>query len=197
MNGNKVLDLIINFVKAINIGEFCDEDNNLKIFSPKYLLNQILRQISITNNNYYISRLAIQKWKEISDDDIKNYSYRKIVTCNNEFPIFVKCYKNNSKQYEEKILTKGNKFTYKDVFHDEHMIPIDIIIKQLCDLDKNNNLSYENINKVLNQIYICKMLKEEDRKIKEKYKRPFNLTEIIENIYKPVGINIIKLIHLK
>ena len=188
---NKVLELIINFVKAINNGVFCDDTYEIK--SPKYLLNQIIRQVSIPENNYYISEKAKQKWEELSKENIKNYSYQKKVYCNNENSIIVKCYKNNGKNFEEKQLIKGKRFIYKDIFHDEHMIPIDVIIKQLCDLEFKNNLNYNSVKNILNNIFVCKMLKEEDRNIKEKYKRPYNLKQIIEKIYMPAGIKIIKL----
>lgn len=144
---NIVLDLIINFVKAINIGVFYDKNKSYKINSPKYLLNQILRQIDIPENNYYISQKAKQKWAELSKDDIKNYTYQKIAYCDNENFVNVKCYKNNRKSFEEKKLTKGEKFIYKDIFHDEHIIPIDVIIKQLCNLEYNNKLNYNNVKK--------------------------------------------------
>jgi len=188
---NEVLNLIINFVKAINEETF--KDNNYEINSPRYLLNQILRQIQLPERNYYISERAKQKWLELSKENIKNYYYQKHVLCENNNPVIVKCYKSNRNNFVEKELIKGNKFVYKDVFHDEHMIPIDVIIKKLCEFYLSGQLNYTNVEQTINNIYICKMLKEEDRNIKIKYNRPFELEKVIENIYLPAGIKIEKL----
>ena len=188
---NEVLNLIINFVKAINEGTF--KDNNYQINSPRYLLNQILRQIQLPESNYFISERAKQKWLELSKENIKNYYYQKHVLCENNNPVIVKCFKSNSNNFAKKELVNGNKFVYKDVFHDEHMIPIDIIIKKLCEFYLSGQLNYNNVEQTINNIYICKMLKEEDRNIKIKYNRPFELEKVIQNIYLPAGIKIEKL----
>ena len=188
---NEVLNLIINFVKAINEGTF--KDNNYQINSPRYLLNQILRQIQLPESNYFISERAKQKWLELSKENIKNYYYQKHVLCENNNPVIVKCFKSNSNNFAKKELVNGNKFVYKDVFHDEHMIPIDIIIKKLCEFYLSGQLNYNNVEQTINNIYICKMLKEEDRNIKIKYNRPFELDKVIQNIYLPAGIKIEKL----
>lgn len=188
---NNTIDLIICFVKSINYNKVID-DGKHKIEGTKYLLNQILRQYDIPKQNYLITKKAIDLWQQLSNDNINNYFYRDTVVCKNTLPVDVKIYKNNSNSFTYLTLNKDDKFTYKDVFHNEHIIPIEIIIRQLVDLDKNNKLDYNNVENVLSNIYICRMLKEEDRKIKIKFNRPYNLNQIIDTIYTPVGIKIVK-----
>lgn len=192
MENNIVIDIIIVFVKALksNAVIFNDNYKQYKIHSPKYLLNQILRQYEIADDHYLLSKKAEQLWEKITNEDIKNYHYRNTVFCENDEPIKVKIFKNNSNIFEEKILNKKDKFVYNDIFHNEHIIPIEIIIEQLTLLENQNKLNYENVKNVLDSIYVCRMLKEEDRRIKYKYKRPFNLNYILDNIYKEAGIEI-------
>lgn len=68
------------------------------------------------------------------------------------------------------------------------MTPVNDIIERLTTIDTPN---YENVSKVLNSIYICKMLKDEDRGLYPKYHRPSEISQIIDKIYTPAGIEIV------
>ena len=97
-------------------------------------------------------------------------------------------YTGNKIESTAEKLVKGINFPFNNVFHDEHVIPIRMIISQLLALD---SFTYENVELILSQMYICKILKTEDRQIKQKSIRPSCLIDAINSCYIPVGINVV------
>ena len=195
-NKNLVLDIIIAFVKGFKSeGEVIQTNYNgvtYKIHSCRYLLNQILRQWHTPKERYYVSKRAMQLWEKLSKDDIGNYYYNNIVTCECEEPIKVRIYTGSSNNFENRILNKGDKFKFNSVFHEEHIIPINVIIDQLCNLQE---LTYSNVEKILNKISICRILKEEDKMLNanhSKKHRPCDVEDVLNNIYRKVGIEVVK-----
>ena len=191
MEKNKVLDIIIEFVNAVkNEGRIEVKKNNklYSIFSARYLLGQIIRQYEIPKNHYYISKSAQNKWKTLSNEDVWKYTHRNIVKCSAKNEVEIKKFKNNGREATVQKIKTGEKFVFNDVFHDEHIIPVKIIIEELLKIEK---LSYSNVEEVLDKIYICRMLKEEDRSIDIKANRPFDFKKVIDEIYKPKGIKIL------
>lgn len=91
----------------------------------------------------------------------------------------------NSKDPNLITLTKGESFAYREVFHDEHIIPINVIINELLKL---SNLNYQTVVEILSKISVCKMLKTEDRSIYNARKRVFDVNEIIETTYLEANI---------
>lgn len=49
-------------------------------------------------------------------------------------------------------------------------------------------LSYQSVEKVLSNIYVCRILKWEDRKIKPKSNRPFDFELVKKQIYESEDI---------
>ena len=186
----KVLDIIIEFVKAIkntpkiNKDEayFYMNDGKNILWNAKYLLGQVLRQYAIKPNHKFISVRASKLWKEITDEEIDNYYYTKGVPVHRE--TILNLYKGAEKEPSQKDIKfeVGQKFAYRQVFHDEHIIPIDMVIEKLCELESVN---YENVQKILDNIYMCRMLKSENIKLNKgnKSKRNWNVIDTIEDIY--------------
>ena len=186
----KVLDMIIAFVKAVkntpkvSKNEVCyyrkDEENIL--WDAKYLLGQRLREYAIKPNHKFISVRASKLWKEITDEEIDNYYYTKGVPVHRE--TILNLYKGAEKDPSKKDIKfeVGQKFAYRQVFHDEHIIPIGKIIEELCKLESPN---YENVQKILDNIYLCRMLKSENIKLNKgnKNNRAWDVKETIEEIY--------------
>lgn len=141
-----------------------EETDNYQIFnhSANYILNQLLRQIKIPDKNWYISYKASILWKKITTDDIENYKYQSKVTMTNSERLEVITFKGNSNNKIPKPLEKGGSFAYREVFHDEHIIPINVIIKEL---DKLTSPTYESVVDIISKIHICRILKSEDRDI--------------------------------
>lgn len=207
-NKNVVLDIIIEFVKG-----FYSEENSIQLESKKeghcklkscnYLLNQILRQWDIPKENYYVSKAADALWKELAseDDSINNYTYTQKVKFNKDNPVTVDVYKGSEKKGTPTKLSKDDKenntFKFNSVFHEEHIIPICVVMDKLCELYEEDKLNYENVVNILNKISICKMLKREDRKLNEmnfKKNRPFDVEKILKEQYghEKVKIEVIK-----
>ncbi len=187
---NELLDIIIPFIVATKNSRPINSENQLvpQMGNTKYLLGQMIRQLWLPKDHYFVSKKAKTLWEQISTKDIFDYYYRKWVLCENEQEIVVNCYKNNSRTFNALRIKSGDYIVYKDVFHDEHMTPINDIIERLIAIDSPN---YENVSDVLNSIYICKMLKDEDRMLYPKYHRPNDIKQIINNIYIPAGIEVL------
>jgi len=170
-----------------------DNDNYyyIHINYIKYLLGQTIRCITIPEEKFYLSYEAKKLWDKIrinTNDNIFKYYYNNTVKYNNEIPIEVKTYKGASSKPIERILKKGDCFHFREVFHDDHIIPMKLIVKRLFDLEKPD---YDKVMSILKNISICRMLKIEDRRIKERSKRPFNESEIVEKLYSRYGIYLI------
>ena len=196
MKNNKVLDIIIEFTKAAKRKNpkdrkiiFDSGEKFYKICGAGYLLGQIIRQYDIPLENYYISEAAEKKWQELSDKNIWDFTYRDTVLCTSKNPVSVKQYIGSNKEplkdENTNFLNGGQKFIFRNIFHDEHIIPIKIIIQELFGLEE---LSYDKVEEVLNKICVCRILKEEDRKISRTANRYFDFEQTYHNVYKSNNI---------
>lgn len=185
-----VLDIIISLTKAIQKtpkkrkGEACFYlyDGKNILWGAKYILGQVLRQYRIDNTHIFTSVAADKLWKEITNEEMYKYNYTMQV------PIHYECkldlYKGAaSKPFETQKTHKINDtFQYRQVFHDEHVIPIEMIIKKL---EGEKNLTYENVQKILDNIYMCRMLKSENIELNKgnRNTREWDIKKTIEEIY--------------
>lgn len=192
----KVLDIIIAFIKAVkktqiieNDCQYYLEDDVNCLWGAKYLLGQILRQYRINKDHIFVSVAADKLWREITDgkEKIENYHYTKNVHVYKECKLDL--YKGASKHPsdKEKLIPVNGTFQYRQVFHDEHVIPIADIIEKLITFD---DLNYENVQSVLNNIYICRMLKRENCGLSHKG-RSWSIKETIETTYRQHNIEIV------
>ncbi len=185
---SKVVNIIIEFLNGCkNEGRIVDDnkDEYCAITNCHYLLGQIIRNYHIEYNHYFISENALDLWKKITDEPFFHYWYRDKVLMTKEESIIVYEYVGNSKKFNERLLKKGDKFTFRDVFHDEHIVPIKMILDELLSLDSPN---YDNVKKILDKIYICRMLKSEDRKLVNKYNRSTDINEVLKTDYKDIEL---------
>ena len=193
MQQNKILDIIINLLNGIKNGnqllEKVDDNRTIGLGGCAYLLNQIIRQYQIPQSHYFISEKAFELWTKISTDNIFKYTYRDKVTKNVNDYVQVDKYKGGEKDPYQKqaILKKGANFIYNDVFTDEHIVTVSNIIDELLNLP---TYEYSSIIKILDKIYICKMLKGEDHIIKNRSNRSTDYREVIVRDYSEAGIKI-------
>ena len=188
---NIVFDIIIALVKGKIKDDRLEYVANGKTFalhSVSYLLGQTIRQYVLPESHILVSEGAQKLWMQISDEDIKTKHHRDSVICKNKTAINVPMYNGsrNAPAYEQ--LTYGEKFPFNNVFHDEHMIPIKIIVQQLVELKE---LTYANVERILNQMYVCKILKDEDRRIKPKSNRPNCLIKVVDQCYTTADITVV------
>jgi hypothetical protein len=192
MGDNIVLDLIIAFIKGKKASDknvtYLDKEKEYTIHNADYLLPQIIRHYNVPPNRYRLSKKAKEKWTELTlyGENINNYYHRESIECKNN-GITVKMYKGAEHEGITKVLNKGDKFTYNDVFHNEHMIPINKIIKKLEELPE---LTYDSVSDILDKIWVCRILKEEDRAIESKYSinRSMDIDEVIKTAYKDIEL---------
>lgn len=191
MEQNKIFDIIINLLEGIKSNNTLvvndAEGDKYKLCGCSYLLNQTIRQYEIPKDHYFISEKAFELWSKIRNDDILNYSYRNKVIKNTADIVFIDKYSGSNKvPYAKDLeLKKGDSFIYNDVFIDEHIVTVHDVIDELLNLEKYD---YFSIKQVLDKIYICKMLKDEDHKIVGKKKRSLDYREVIAFNYYDAGI---------
>lgn len=193
MEKNEILDVIINLVRGCqqDRGELLLYRNNKTygLMDCKYLLNKVLRAYKIPSDHYYISKEAKELWENISDpkvskNDINKQYYKQKIYCEKDCGVSVEIFKGASKDPSGKLkLSKGSSFIYNDVFHDDHIVPIKILIDELVALE-GEELNYDEVEKILDKICICRMLKTEDRKLENRYKRDNTVQAVIKNLYK-------------
>ena len=195
---NVAIDIIITFLKNWNsykengttyeyLGAPTDKYNTecINLWSPKYLLGQILRQIPVTKK--HVSDAAQELWNQLTDEDIWKYNYQDKVPVTKNQNTIVNRYSGASKNALNESV--GKDFIFRDVFHDEHIIPIAIIVEELLKL-KSSEITFEKVTKIIDEICICRITKEEDRKIKPRSNRPFNLLKSYEKAYKQNQVTI-------
>lgn len=198
-------DILISLIKA------CQDDfEEPRVYGPDvyrnaalggvfYLLNQSIRYLRNRNGHKCASENALELRDKLKvGDSIFNYSNQKLVYYKNEMPVHIKGYVGaKSTPEREKDIKFNNErdcFRFRQVFHIEHIVPINIILKQLINIDLTMRKEevYKKIDDILDKIYICYMTKEEDRKLNKlaKTKRPDNYADVINTIYKEAGIKI-------
>ena len=182
MERDVCLDMIISLIQAHETGEDSVVSGPTCLRAAHYLLGQIVRQYSIPAENRYISSAAKALWEKLSDENIWEYVYVDKFVCKRDcvLPRFVGAEK--EAREKTKAYKKGDKIEFKSVFHDEHIISVQVILQQLYAL-KGKDLNYENVRKILDSIVICRILKEEDKRLS--HKRYATFEENYEEIYKP------------
>lgn len=193
MKRNRILDIIVNLLIGIkNNNKLVDQssiDGELKLNGCSYLLNQTIRQYQFPQSHYYVSEKAKKLWDMISSDSIFNYTYRDTVIKDVESEVVIEKFRGGEgKPYATFKIKRGDSFVFKDVFTDEHIVTVSNIIEELLSLPE---YSYESIENVLNKIYICKMLKSEDRSIQSKKNRSTDYREVVVSEYDKVGIKLL------
>jgi hypothetical protein len=191
MEQNRIFDIIINLLMGIkNRNQLVDKcgDEDLVLNGCSYLLNQTIRQYQFSKNHYFVSKKAQELWDKISTDSIFNYTYRDTVTKNIDEEVEIEKFRGGEgTPYATTIISRGDKFIYKDVFTDEHIVTVSDIIEELLNLPEYD---YASIKNILDKIYICKMLKSEDRAIENKKKRSLDYREVVVFDYKKAGIEL-------
>lgn len=151
-----------------------------------YLLGQSIRQYDIPSGNHHISQEAHKRWTELSTDDIKKYHYKDKVVCDNLCgSVTYDFYKGASKLGEPTTLSKGSVFDFRQMFHEDHVIPVSLIMDQMIQMEAPTNKAIENL---LNKMHLCIILKEEDRRIGRTKGRSRIFSNTISKVYNKAGV---------
>lgn len=189
---NPIIEHIITLIKgakADNRIRYTDPNSGMiyTLGSSRYLLGQTVRQYWIPNDHIFISEAAKETWNRITSQSIRGCSYQATVVFEKDESLTVYEYTGASKTPMVKQLKKGDFFHYRQVFHDEHVVGVEDILDALCELP-DDKLNEQNVIGILDHIYICKILKKEDRELQRSGRNTLDVDEAINKFYVPKGI---------
>lgn len=199
-------DFLIALIKAC---QAMDEDPciespegfNARLGGSYYLLNQSIRQLWNRPGHMFVTKKALELWNKLKiEEPIFKFYYQKPVFYKNEEPEHIGLYKGAHKKpyWEGYIQYTGKKkyFRFRQVFHGEHIVPVNILIDQLLKLNlkKEKAEVYREIDAILNKIYVCYMLKEENIRLNgvAKNKRSDNYRQVLDSDYAKAQIEIVE-----
>ncbi len=174
-------------------------NHDIKLGASFYLLGQAVRNLWNQKNHRCVSKKALDLWNSLNiGKPIFDYAYQDPIYYKNLTPVHIKLYKgaSNTPYFEGNIqcLKKNDHFKFREAFHIDHIVPINIILEQLLELDLSldKETLYNKLNFIVDKIYVCFILKEEDRKLNKisKSKRSDNYLEVLKNDYKKAEIEI-------
>ena len=111
-----------------------------------------------------------------------------MVKCNNLTKLYrFKQFKGASKSGKYRKLHPNGSFVFRDMFHEDHVIPVSLILNELIQI---KTVDENSVKVQLNKMHICIILKEEDRKLGRTINRTANFLDTINNVYKPKGISL-------
>lgn len=169
---------------------------DINVIKPQHNLNYEVRHFKLKDNHIVSSEAAINKLVELgySKDDMKRFIYNESIINHSGHDVEVVKYRN--KTIKPCVIKDGEKFIWKDVFIYEHMVTVSDIVNELLklDLNRDTNIVYNDVAAILDKIYVCKMLQIEDKAINPKFKskRGFDINKIIDEVYAPSGIKVVK-----
>lgn len=97
-------------------------------------------------------------------------------------------YKGSQKNGQNVQIHPNDKVCFNDMFHVDHIVPVKLIMDELLKLTQINS---QNVSNILQKMYLCRMLKEEDRLLGRTAGRTLCYNNNINNIYKKRGICVI------
>ena len=156
--------------------------------SLRYLLLQSIRQYDIPLARRYVSKAAFNRWNDLTTQRITQCHYRDKVICDKlKSPKSYDLYNGAHRNSVPTLLKNNSSFFFREMFHEDHVIPVSLILDNLLNMHILNKSS---IKVVLEGMYFCVLLKEEDRKIpRTKGRRP-DFKSNVSLVYKPAGITL-------
>jgi hypothetical protein len=174
-------------IKAIEnlLLAYHEPDNNTG--DLKYLIGQLIRKYDIPADNCHVSKAAMVRWNELtSNGNIKDFHYKdKVICCNLENDKDFILYKGASKEGDIITLSKNDSFEFRQMFHEDHVIPVSMIF---AELKKSTDIKSDKIKCILDKMHLCIILKEEDRKIGRTKGRSMDFDKTISHVYKEAEI---------
>lgn len=154
----------------------------------KYVLGQSVRQYEVNPSQIHITQCAHARWKQLTTACIDNIWYSEVVTCDRlQKRTTFKLFKGSSKSGYKKSLHPNSKFRFNDMFHVDHIVPVKLIIEELLDL---TNVNAQTVKAILDKMHLCRMLKEEDRKLGRTAGRSLCWQKVVIDVYNANGIKL-------
>ena len=192
MKNEIIIESILCLLSKFN--EVKEAGSKKDIDGLRYLIGQSIRQYDVPEENYHISQAAKDRWEELSNDCIRNYWYRKQVKCNNlKFAKNYKLYTGSTSAGIPTLLNPGESFAFRQMFHEEHTIPVSLVMNELTNNPKIS--TKKDIEELLDSMHISILLKDEDRAINAKFgttnKRSLIFSDNVKKIYNNCGITLL------
>lgn len=189
MKNEAIIKSIITLLDAYN-KTLSDKSNQGKRNSNslKYLINQSIRQYDIPSDNWHVSKAAITLWEDLTNSKIEDYHYNDKVICDKQKKTkSIKLYKGANGKGTYKKLSLGDSFKFNAIFHEDHVIPVSLILKEIVN---SKSINYSSIKENLEKMHICVILKEEDRKLGRTKERYLDYNKTIEDVYNKNGVEL-------
>lgn len=188
MKNNVIVNTLITLLNGYKNLLQQNAPSNRELRSLNYLIGQVIRQYDIPMSNVHVSGGAASLWNKLTSANMNDYWYKESVVCDNLLgQITCLFYKGSVKVGESAPIHKGDTFCFNDLFHVDHVVPVSIIKQELLNLDV---VDYSSVMNVLNKMHLCKILKEEDRKLGRIKDRTSDYQETINTVYNPKNVNI-------
>lgn len=188
MKNDAIIDAILCFLKEYKNEAAKKQPDKDDLEGLHYIIGQTIRQYIIPKRNFHLSKGAKDLWDKLSKDDIMKYHYRDIVECDIASGT-IKCnsYKGASKTGKNLFLSRGSKFVFREIFHEDHIVPVSLIWETMRD----NPMTKQSLKTLLDKMHICFLLKEEDRRIPTTKGRVLDYQKTINDTYTPAGIKLV------
>lgn len=187
MENSKIIEIIRLLIIGFK-GKWNGESNVLHetikrddyfLWNCDYLLNQVIRHYNVPQERWFYSKKAKELWINLGlnlDQLKKTYDNGWVIVANND--VKYQLFSGSSNKSE----TCTGDFKFNNVFHIEHIVPIKTIIKELTDLNAEE-LTDDNIIKILNKICVARILKTEDRMMHNKTDRGNSFKLVYHDLY--------------
>lgn len=147
---DKIVGLVVFLVEGCKNEYAAQESGTHKLWACKYLLNQVLRQINVPPERWYVSIKAKELWSELSDDDFFKYTYNNKVAvkkdyCSKQIGLY------KGAQNQPYGYLSEEQFAFNDIFHDDHIVPISVIEAELIALE---NPTTEAVSEIIDSIRV-------------------------------------------
>jgi len=181
-----IIKMIIRAFETVNDSSY--DENQIR---SKYLLGQIIRQYNIPASNWHISEKAQKLWNDIVAGEVKidGYDFQQL------FSIDENC---SCKDVGNIRIEKNKRYRFNQFFQAEHIIPVYVIKDELDKLvndkssKKKEKILIEDMRKVLEKIHICRITRDEARRLPVKREvddsKKLDYSEYYKTFYKTKDI---------
>ena len=132
-----------------NVNKKIRLNNEIEIRNTDYIFNQTLRQIFVDDKHFHISEKALKELSVLKIEKSKLFEY--VFNANLS-------YKNKDNQ----------SVRFNSSFIVEHIVPINTIMKEMKNAEKDHKLTDRKILEILDEIHICIITKKEDEELNQK-----------------------------
>ena len=181
-----IIASIVVLLKGYQRLKASSNSNKMHISSLKYVLGQTVRAYKVPKEQIFISQAAEIRWNDLTSSNINNFDYKQSFICDRlKQSITCKMYKGSQKNGKNVQINPNAKVCFTDMFHVDHIVPVKLIMDELLKLTQINS---QNVSNILQKMYLCRMLKEEDRLLGRTAGRTLCYKNNIIKIYKTRGI---------